>query len=214
MSWPPHEGGRTNQPVRRNSQPFAAGEGFFRPLKKPTVVHIMRGAERLAVQSMKARGRTRLKRRRAGELTLQDLNILEALLFKFMDWRTGRCAPTYDDLMEETGHARDTIAGAIKRLAKVGILERMRRFRVVEDRDGKGPQVHQAPNAYRFALPRALRRLLGLSEEERPIPDDAAHAAQNARRSSNQMRADETGLTSLLDRWGAALGSTRVGKIG
>jgi hypothetical protein len=200
--WPPHVGGRTGQKVRRNSSPFEAGEAFFRPLLKMTVVHIMRGAERLAVRSMKARGRGRVKRLHAGELRLPDLHILHALLFECLDWKTGRCAPTYDDLAEKTGHARDTIAGALARLAKAGILERLRRFQRVEGADGKGPQVVQAPNAYRFALPARLRLLLGLAAGPPPIPDDAYCDARDARLSKDRMLTEETGQRSL----GSALG--------
>lgn len=163
--------------------PFEAGEAFFRPITKVVVVQIMRAAERLALRSMKTRGRGKTKRLHAGELTLPDLHILETLLFKHLDWRSGKCAPTYQDLAEATGHARDTISAAIRRLSKVGILERMRRFTRVEDADGKGPQVQQAPNAYRFDLPRSLRALLGLGGESRPIPDDAVTAALEARQS-------------------------------
>lgn len=86
-------------------------------------------------------------------------------------------------MADETGHARDTIAGAIRRLKKVGILEKMRRFTRLEDVDGKGPQVQQAPNAYRFDLPVVLRALLGLGAESRPVPDDATTAALEARQS-------------------------------
>lgn len=215
VTWPRHVGGRTGQPVRRGSQPFEAGERFFRPLNKQTVVLIMRGAERLAIHSMKARGKGRVKRRHAGELTLQDLHILQALLFKYLDWRTGKCAPTYADLAEETGHARDTIAGALRRLGKVGILERMRRFRVAPDVDGKGPQVHQAPNAYRFDLPRTLRALLGLGAESRPLSADAEDQIRERKRAINTMSADASGLTLALDKWGAALSTrTRIQKIG
>lgn len=207
-TWPPHVGGRTHQPVRRGSQPFEAGEAFFRPLKKATVVQIMRGAERLAIRSMKTRGRGRVKRRHAGELTLSDLNILQALLFRFLDWRSGRCAPTYQDLADETGHARDTISGAIRRLRKAGILEKMRRFTRLEDVEGKGPQVQQAPNAYRFDLPVVLRALLGLGAESRPIPDDARTAALQARLSNGEQEAEQTGksnLESVLAAWGRGL---------
>lgn len=213
--WPPHAGGRTGQPVRRNSFPFEAGERFFRPLNKATVVHIMRAAERLAIRSMKARGKGRVKRRHAGELTLQDLHILHALLFKCLDWRTGKCAPTYADLTEETGHARDTISGALLRLGKVGILQRMRRFSVAPGVDGKGPQVHQAPNAYRFDLPNSLRALLGLGAESRPLAADAEDHLRERKRAVNHMSADDSGLGAALDRWGAALSArTRVQKIG
>jgi hypothetical protein len=201
-TWPPHEDGRTRQKVYRNSAPFEAGEAFFRPLKMETVTHIMRGAERLAVQSLKTRGRGRAKRRHVGELSLCDLGILEALLFKCMDWKSGRCAPTYLDLQELTGHARGTISAALRRLGAAGILQWLRRFQLVEGENG--PEVHQAPNAYRFALPRALRKLLGLKEPEM-IPDDARCSVRERQRAFKSMRGDETGLTDLFAKWGRAL---------
>lgn len=214
-TWPPHVGGRTNQPVRRNSQPFEAGEAFFRPLRKAVVVQIMRAAERVAIRTMRTRGRGRAKRKHAGDLTLSDLAVLEALLFRFLDWKSGRCAPTYQDLEAHTGHARDTIAAAIRRLGKLGILERMRRFRRVESVDGAGPQVQQAPNAYRFDLPARLRALLGLGGENRPIPDDAASAALQARLSNGEQEAEWTGkptLESTLARWGRAVQQRESGE--
>jgi hypothetical protein len=203
-AWPAHVGGRTNQPVRRNSAPFAAGEGFFRPLRKVTVVQIMRGAERLAFRSM--RGRARGKR--AGELTLQDLNILEVLLFRFMTWSDGHCDPTYEQIQEVTGHARDTISRALRRLGELGILERLRRFTVIPDAEGQGPRVHQAANAYRFALTGKLRALLGLGAAGPPIPDDAAIATRDAWLSNSEQEAAWTGkpnLGSELGRLGRAV---------
>lgn len=191
--WPQHVGGRTHQPVRRDSHPHAAGEAFYRPLRKATVVHIMRGAERLAFRTM----RTRAKGARRGELTLQDLNILEVLLFRFMTWSTGHCDPTYEQIAEVTGHARDTISKAIGRLAKAGILERLRRFQLLPDVEGQGPRVHQAPNAYRFSLPAKLRALLGLGGAEAPIPDDAAIATRDAWLSNSQQEAEWTGKSNL-----------------
>jgi hypothetical protein len=191
--WPQHVDGRTHQPVRRGSQPHAAGDAFYRPLRKVTVVHIMRGAERLAFRTF----RQRLKGRRRGELTLQDLNILEVMLFRFLNWSTGHCDPTYEQIQEVTGHARDTISKALGRLAKAGILERMRRFQLLPDVEGQGPRVHQAPNAYRFSLPAKLRALLGLGAAEAPIPDDAAIATRDAWLSNSQQEAEWTGKSNL-----------------
>jgi hypothetical protein len=204
--WPQHAGGRTFQRVRRDSHPHAAGETFFRPLKKVTVVQIMRGAERLAVRTMYGRK----KGKRAGELTMQDLNILQVLLFKFLDWSTGHCDPTYEQIREVTGHARDTIAKAIGRLSKAGILERLRRFQLLPDVEGQGPRVHQAPNAYRFNLPAKLRALLGLGGAEAPIPDDAAIATRDAWLSNSQQEAEWTGKSNLgseLNRLGRGVQS-------
>lgn len=214
-TWPPHDAsGRTRQKVRRGSVPFEAGEAFFRPLAKATVVHIMRGCERLAIQTMRCRKKLRVKLRHAGELTLSDLSVLEFMLFRGMEWRTGRCAPTYQDIAEATGHARDTISAALRRLKALGILEVLRRFQVVEDPAGGGPQVHQAPNAYRFTLTRALRALLGLLDREEAMAPDVQYDTRERKRAVNQMSADASGLTGLLDTWGAALASPRVQKIG
>ena len=38
VAWPPKVGGRTNQPVRRDSRPYEEGQGFFRPIDKITSV--------------------------------------------------------------------------------------------------------------------------------------------------------------------------------
>lgn len=200
-SWPPHAGGRTGQPVRRTSYPFEAGEAFFRPLAKAAVVTIMRAAERLAIVTMRKREIARVKKRHAGALTLGDLAVLQALLFRFMDWKSGRCAPTYDDLEAETGLARDTIAAAIRRLGAVGILERMRRFRRVEAEGEQGPQVVQAPNAYRFDLPKRLRALLGFGAEAN-LPDDVVQAEAGKAKARSLMVADESGLSATLAAWG------------
>jgi len=191
--WPAHVDGRTHQPVRRGAQPHAAGEAFYRPLLKVTVVHIMRGAERLAFRTFRTRG----KGKRRGELTLQDLNILEVMLFKFLDWKTGHCDPTYEQIWEATGHARDTISKALRRLKKAGILEVMQRFHLLPDVEGQGPRVHQAPNAYRFSLPAKLRALLGVGGAERPIPDDAAIATRDAWLSNSRQEAEFTGKPTI-----------------
>jgi hypothetical protein len=211
-AWPPHDaGGRTHQPVRRGSQPFAAGEAFFRPLSKRTVVDIMRGAQRLAIESMRSRTLRRIKLRHAGQLTLSALTVLEAMLFRFLDWKSGRCAPTYEELQDWTGLARDTVASAFVQLEKLGVLERLRRFQVVEDPGGKGPQVHQAPNAYRFALPKILRALLGLLDREEAMAADTAYDARNARLSYSEMSADQAEISgrdnidAALRRLGRAL---------
>lgn len=214
-AWPAHVGGRTHQPVRRGSQPFEAGEAFYRPLKKARVVHIMRAAERLAVGSMRHRPKAKVRIRRYGELHLPDLHILEALLFRFTTWKTGKCDPTYAQIAELTGHARDTIAGALARLTKAGILQRLRRFIRIEDAEGKGPRVEQAANAYRFELPAALRALRGMGGEGPPIPDDAACAKRDSYLTNSEQEAAWTGkpnLGSVLVRWGEAVAQRESGK--
>lgn len=185
---------RTLQPIRRDSHPADAGDAFFRPVTKELVVRIQRAAERLVKISMRARG----KGRRWGELTPIDVQVLEAMLFRFMTWSTGKLDCSYDQLQEATGRARDTIARALERLAAVGILKKLRRF-VRTEIEGKGPQVHQVTNAYAVELPRRLAALIGLGAEPPPPPDDAIVARTQARLDNDVAETAWTGQPTLGD---------------
>lgn len=189
---------RTHQRLRRNSQPYDDGEGFYRPITSQLASKIMRGAERFAKAAMRAR----MKGARRGILTDIDLQILEALVFRFMDWRSGRLEPTYAMIAAETGRARATIAASLERLEAAGFIERMRRFRVVEEAEGqKAPQVEQAPNAYRVSLPKRIAILVGLGPRICVPPDDHGHAAIAARIANDVHDAEWTGRSTM----GAAL---------
>lgn len=158
----------------------------------------MRGAERFAKAAMRAR----LKGARRGILTDIDLQILEALVFRFMDWRSGRLEPSYAMITAETGRAKATIAASLERLENVGFIERMRRFRVVEEAKGvKAPQVEQAPNAYRVSLPKRIAILVGLAPRICVPPDDHRHAAIAAKITNDIHHAEWTGKATM----GAAL---------
>lgn len=199
-AWPRKVDGRTRQKVLRHSQPYEAGERFFRAITKDLATKIMRAAERFAKVSMT----TRSKGCRRGELTDIDVQILEALIFCFMDWRTGRLEPTYAAIGKKTGRGRATIAASLQRLEDAKILERMRRFKRIEGADGKAePQVEQAPNAYRVSLPQRLAALIGLGPRPTrpPVPDDHDHAAKAAILTRDVHHTEDTGKSTL----GAAL---------
>ncbi|MGZ9202340.1 MAG: hypothetical protein ACXW3D_11575, partial [Caulobacteraceae bacterium] len=132
------------------------------------------------------------------------LQILECLLFKAMHWKSGRLDWTYQQIGKFTGRARDTIARSLEALERVGILERMRRFTVTEV-DGKGPQVHQAANAYRVKLPARLASLLGIRAPV--VPDDHEIAARDGRLSNDLYLSEITGKPTL----GSALAKLRIG---
>ena len=188
----------TDQPLRRNSKPYDAGWGFYRPITSTLASKIMRGAERFAKAAMRAR----LKGARRGILTDIDLQILEALVFRFMDWRSGRLEPSYAMITAETGRAKATIAASLARLEGLGFIERMRRFRVVEEAQGqKAPQVEQAPNAYRVSLPQRIAILVGLGPRVCVPPDDHRHAAIAARIANDVHHTEWTGKATM----GAAL---------
>ena len=189
---------RTHQKLRHSSQPYEAGEAFYRPITSKLASNIMRAAERF----MKAAMRARLKGARRGDLTDIDLQILEVMIFQFMDWRSGRLEPSYSMISAATGRARDTIAKALERLERVGFIERMRRFRVIEEAEGqKAPQVEQAPNAYRVSLPQRIAILVGLGPRVCVSPDDHWHAAIAAKTTNDIHHAEWTGKSTM----GAAL---------
>ncbi|GGL48233.1 hypothetical protein [Caulobacter rhizosphaerae] len=205
-AWPKKVDGRTNQRVLARSLPYEAGERFFRAITKDLAAKIMRAAERFAKVSMA----TRSKGRRRGELTDIDVQILEALIFGFMDWRTGRLEPTYAAIGKKTGRGRATIAASLQRLEDAKILERLRRFKRIEGADGKAePQVEQAPNAYRVSLPQRLAALIGLGPRQArpPVPDDHDHAAKAAILTRDVHLTEDTGKSTL----GAALAKIEQG---
>ena len=201
-AWPAKVNGRTGQKVLRHSQPYEAGDGFFRPVTKALVTKIMRGVERLAKVTLGQRK----KGRRWGDVTPIDLQILEALLFKAMDWGSGKLDWTYEQIREATGRSRQTIAESLDRLEDLGVVERMRRF-VRTDVEGKGPQVQQANNAYRVALPPRIAALLGHAARP-PLPADFETANLAARMANDVHDAEWTGqanLGSALDKLGRAI---------
>jgi len=70
--------------------------------------------------------RTRQRGRHNGSISRIGLQLLRAMLFKFLG-RDGRLFPSYDALMRATGLTRKSIANAITRLERVGILRVVRR---------------------------------------------------------------------------------------
>lgn len=203
-AWPRKVDGRTGQKVRRGSVPYEDGEGFFRAITSQIGARIMRAAERFARVSMKARARGQ----RRGELTDIDVQILEALIFDFMDWKSGRLEPTYAQIARKTGRGRATIAASLTRLERAGLLERMRRFKKIEGAEGRmEPQVEQAPNAYRVSLPQRLAALIGLGPRRAPPPDDHDHAAKAAILTKDVHLTEDTGKPTM----GAALDRLQQG---
>lgn len=186
------------QRVLRNSKPYEAGAGFFRSISSQLGSQIMQAARRFSWESMRARA----KGKRRGALTDIDVQILEAMIFVFMDWKTGRLEPTYAAIAAKTGRGRATIAASLARLEKAGLLERMRRFKRIEGADGqKTPQVEQAPNAYRVSLPQRLAALIGVGRRRAPPPEDHEHAAIAALIQRDVHETEDTGKPTM----GAAL---------
>jgi hypothetical protein len=100
--------------------------------------------------------------RHYGPLTAKAVAVLEALLWRFHNARSGLCFPSYEKIAEAAGCARSTVAEAIKALEATGLLSwvnRLVRIRVAE-RDIFGKlasrwRLIRTSNGYRFRDPGA-----------------------------------------------------------
>lgn len=79
------------------------------------------------------------------------LRVYEALIFDFLNFRTGRLDPSYERLAHVTQLARSTIAIALRRLASSRLLSWTRRCR--SENTEQGFRLRQETNAYRLNRP-------------------------------------------------------------
>ena len=105
----------------RKGSAFDRGGEFRRPVSTKARALVMDRAEALE-RSTKAPGQ------RDGVLGQSALMILRALLCHFLDTKSGRCDPSYKQIQKQTGFCAQTIAGALKRLERAGILDITRRM--------------------------------------------------------------------------------------
>jgi hypothetical protein len=80
------------------------------------------------------------------------LAVLYALLFDFLDFKTGRLDPSYDTIAAKAGVCRRTVATALARLKDLGLLHWQRRSQPEPEAGGGYRQV-QITNAYAVLSP-------------------------------------------------------------
>ena len=138
----------------RRGSVFDRGGEFRRPISSTARAQVMDRAEALE-RSTKARGK------RDGVLGQSALMILRALLFHFLDPKSGKLDPSYIQIKKQTGFCVQTIAVALKRLEDAGILEIQRRmarmaYKVWSDLNRRFfelVRVEQITNAYMVNVP-------------------------------------------------------------
>ena len=81
-----------------------------------------------------------------GELTAKHLQVLEALVYGFLNSRDGRCFPSLAKIAERAGCAVSTVQLAIAALERVGLLGWVHRLKRVWI-DGRW-RVHRTSNGY------------------------------------------------------------------
>jgi hypothetical protein len=94
------------------------------------------------------------------ELSRNARKVLEKLLLKCTDFKTGISEPCLDTLMTHTRFARATVVRALAMLNKHGFVDWVRRTTPTDNAPGDGPQVRQVSNAYFFDLARLNKRVL------------------------------------------------------
>lgn len=214
--------GRTFQPVHRAS--FDVGDRraqVFQPIASGEAGSALRWCDKLVAT---AREFDRLHKRpgsRLGPLGDSALGLLETIVRRCLDFRTGRCEPSIETLMRYTRYARATIVNALARLKRHGFLSWVRRTARTDNAPGEGPQVKQVSNAYYFDLTRLagavrarFRQLLGgraaIEEERREQERTAALRETASRALPSQLGSILAGdtdpaLAAALDRLGKAL---------
>jgi hypothetical protein len=141
-------------------------EARFNPLPKTQAARIWHKARRFDRQ-------TRQHGKHGGAIGRTALNVLYALLFEFLDYRTGRLDPSYEGIARKAGVCRRAVAAALSRLKTLGVLNWLRRC--TEECDAAGRfQLKQDTNAYAILPPSQWR---GFIEPPEPEIDPTAWGA-------------------------------------
>lgn len=95
---------------------------------------------------------THTKGKHGGMIGRTALAVLYALLFDFLDFKTGELDPSYQTIADKAGVCRRTVATALARLRDLGVLHWQRRSRPESEKGGGYRQV-QITNAYAVLSP-------------------------------------------------------------
>jgi hypothetical protein len=179
---------------RRGSVFSREGE-FYRPLENDERARVM---ERAAALERRTKG----KGQRDGVLGQSALMVLRALLCHFLDTKSGRCDPSYKQIQKQTGFCVQTIAVALKRLERAGILEITRRIarigvKLWNEFTGRfvwRERVEQQTNAYMVNVPVPDRTEFGdlgtpLFKPKPDIPSDSTSQRESTSRFIHRMSA-------------------------
>src|SRR3954454_8293289 len=116
---------------------------------------------------------TRQPGRHGGIIGRTALTTLYALLFDFLNHRTGRLDPSLDAIAAKAGCCRRAVVDALARLRDLGLLHWQRRCEETRDAEGRF-RVPQRTNAYGLLPPSQWR---GYRDTDPPPPDPATLGA-------------------------------------
>lgn len=115
------------------------------------------------VRALKRWANETKKKGRSHEISQNAIYVAEQLLRQCTDFKTGRCTPCIETIMEKTRFARPTVVRLLALLREHKFLNWVRRTVKTGNAPGEGPQVKQTSNAYFIdlkALPAEVSRYL------------------------------------------------------
>ena len=213
---------RTFQPVRRSSYDVSDRRAqVFRPIAGGKTGPALRWKDKLVQTAQEYDDANKEFGARLGPIGDSGVRVLDALLTRCCDFKTGRCEPSIDTLMRYTRYARATVVNALARLKNHGFIDWVRRTRRTDNEQDEGPKVAQETNAYFFELTRLpgrvyerFRQLLGgraaIQEARRRKEAEIAREKELKATAPSKLGtalAGETDpeLAKVLDRLGAAI---------
>ncbi|MGL4962671.1 MAG: hypothetical protein ACRC67_15675 [Inquilinus sp.] len=173
-----------SSPFAAANAPFLPGFGAAAPLgrRHPNPVHAgsvrhevrwtradKRSATKLWHQARLWDRRSHEPGRHGGRLGHAALQVLHCLIFDFTNWITGRLDPSYEAIAAKANMARSTVASALQRLRRLGVLHWLRRCTEEVDEAGRY-LLRQISNAY-AVLPPSQWRVVGLVPSLAPVPE-------------------------------------------
>eukprot|EP01037_Dinobryon_pediforme_P017868 gene17868-18097_t len=182
---------------RRREKVF--GQGRLIPLDRNAKVRIMTRARALS--------RRTIKGKHYGEITAKALAVLEALLWRFHNAKSGLCFPSYETIAEAAGCARSTVAEAIRALEAAGLLSWVNRLKRMRETGLNGwglletkTRVMRTSNGYQLHDPEPMKR---------PDLFDESSKSEITPRTTTQVLPSSIAplnpeLAAIFDRWKAA----------
>ena len=133
---------------------------------KPAPAMTKEAAKRYYWQLEDFEGRTRLPGRQDGAISRNGLAVARAFLWHFLNWRTGRLDPSYDEIAKAAKISPRSVARGLQALRGAGVLEWVRRCVETTDEAGRFA-LAQISNLYGF---RTVRGWRGYTAEDAPTP--------------------------------------------
>lgn len=151
---------RGHDPVHRYSYDVDSRQAdVFRPIADGTIAGGLAWADDY-IRLAKEYDIIHKKKGERSPLMANGIRVLEALLRKFLDFKTGQLDPAITALMKATALSKNAVVDALKRLKEHGFLDWIRRSEKTTNVGEAGPQRMQATNAYHFDM-RQLGKALG-----------------------------------------------------